>query len=849
MRRADAMGVRADRSQFVDAWRSRGSNSIFGWPFGKAGRPDRRAHDATATWDAGPLGHAQLVAAPDYSRILRSEAWLRRMLPLLIAALLVGIAMTRITVMQSAAEELDAQTRGELQLLTAVTSERLLDLAGLEDVTDDRGLALGLLRQAKPRFVEPAGRHYALLTGDGRILALHPESDATRPDGSFTPRGMVQLATALTGERTTRVAEFPDGTSVLAMARTVTTLPDGTSLRLLVFQDEASLYAGWHRKLLGEGLLLAAIAVVMFFILFAYFRQNQRSQESDGVYLETQGRFNTALSRGRCGLWDWDLARGRVFWSPSMYALLARSPGPDVVGLGDIAALVHPDDVDLIDVGNDALTGPHEMIDVRFRMRCGRGTWTWLRLRAELVTQEGQDPHLIGIASDISEQEAVERRSEEANRNVRAAVDTISEAFVIWDKHRRLVLCNGKFRQFYGLSESVSQPGARHEDVAAASQPQVSSREVESRLGERDSGARTREVLLEDGTWLQVAERRTADGNLVSVQTDITVLKRNEEMLLHSERKQAATIEDLREAKLESEIQAQENLDLASQCHEAQMRAEAGNRAKAKFLQNMSHELRTPLNAILGFSDLIKGGFLGPEAFDRYKQYAGHIHESGSFLLGMITDVLDMSKIEAGRRELQPEPMDLREVVDETLRMVAGQAEAKGVELRCMVPDIVEITADRLATTQVMVNLVNNAIKFTEAGGTVDVIVRRHGGTVRIAIVDTGCGIPHEALSKLGQPFEQVKTHDTRDHAGSGLGLAISRALARMHGGRLDIRSIVGRGTFVLVRLPEVAQIPDEADDGEPQVEVVAGGKAEAHRSMMPTAASRAPVLQHRRAA
>ena len=857
MEQAGARDFRAAGAPSGRAWRSRGSHGKAAgrrW-FGRsrdedasAGASGRRVTGS----DDGLTGHARLLAAPAYSRLLRSESWLRRMIPLLVAALLIGIAIVRTTLLTTSAEELDSTTRNQLQLVAAVTSERLLDLPGLEDVVTDRALARGLLEQATPGFMEPAGRYHVLATGGGQLLAVWPEDRQTTTAGRFTPRGISDLITALTGERTTRTAQFPDGTDVLAIARTVTTLPDGTTLKLLVFQDEATLYAAWRRNLASEATILAALAVVMFFILFAYFRQNQRTLEADYLYLDTQDRNDTALLRGRCGLWNWDLARGRVFWSPSMYALLGHRPGDGklgrescddgVLGLGEIAELVHPDDLNLMNVGNDALTDPNGVVDHRFRMRCADGSWTALRLRAELVSQNGLNPHLIGIAVDISVQEALERKSERAEANLLDAVDSISEAFVIWDRHKRLVLCNTKFRQFHKLPEGIAKPGSRYDDVIAAAQGQVSSREVESREAS-DEDERTLEIQLEDDRWLQVAERRTRDGNLVSVQTDISPIKRNEEMLLHSDRKLRATIDDLEAAKLESEIRAQENYQLASEHHEAQMRAEAGNRAKSQFLQNMSHELRTPLNAILGFSDVIKGGFLGPNGMDKYQEYAGDIHASGTFLLGVINDVLDMSKIEAGRMNLEPAPMDLREIVDETLRMIAVQARDKGVELRCTVPDIVKIEADRRSVKQVLVNLVSNAVKFTDRGGTVDVLVRRHGGTVRIAIADSGCGIPHEALKKLGQPFEQVKTQMTRDHDGSGLGLAIARSLAQMHGGRLDIRSIVGRGTFVLVRLPEVATRGSEAGDGERSAEEPAGIENRGSKATL------GPVRPHLRAA
>jgi cell cycle sensor histidine kinase DivJ len=223
--------------------------------------------------------------------------------------------------------------------------------------------------------------------------------------------------------------------------------------------------------------------------------------------------------------------------------------------------------------------------------------------------------------------------------------------------------------------------------------------------------------------------------------------------------------------------------------------------AKSRFLANMSHELRTPLNAIIGFSDIMRTALFGPLA-ERYAEYAGLIHESGGHLLDLINDVLDMSKIEADRFSLTLERLDAREAVSAALRLVRVQADAAHISLRgALPPQPLEVNADRRALKQIVLNLVSNALKFTPAGGQVNVLAREFGGRLEIIVADTGVGIAADDLERLGRPYEQAGGADQRAQ-GTGLGLSLVRAFAELHGGEMTIRSILGEGTAVSVKLP-----------------------------------------------
>ena len=216
----------------------------------------------------------------------------------------------------------------------------------------------------------------------------------------------------------------------------------------------------------------------------------------------------------------------------------------------------------------------------------------------------------------------------------------------------------------------------------------------------------------------------------------------------------------------------------------------------------MSHELRTPLNAIIGFSEIMGSGMFGPLGSEKYQEYCRDILTSGQHLLDVINDILDMSKIEAGRVKLDLEPLDLARTVGESLRVVSGRAENKQLTLRAQTEADMHIVADRRAMKQIALNLLSNAVKFTPDGGTVTVRTRRLENSVMLMIADTGIGIAPQSLERLGRPFEQVESQLSKTYHGSGLGLAIAKSLAKLHGGSMRLRSKLGIGTVVMVTLP-----------------------------------------------
>jgi two-component system cell cycle sensor histidine kinase PleC len=216
----------------------------------------------------------------------------------------------------------------------------------------------------------------------------------------------------------------------------------------------------------------------------------------------------------------------------------------------------------------------------------------------------------------------------------------------------------------------------------------------------------------------------------------------------------------------------------------------------------MSHELRTPLNAIIGFSEIMASGMFGPLGTEKYSEYCSDIHQSGQYLLDVINDILDMSKIEAGRIRLDPEQVELEPFLNDAMRVVSGRADDKRLKLTARIGRGIRLTADQRLLKQIVLNLLSNAVKFTPEGGRITIRARATRGCVSIAIADTGIGIPEDALARLGRPFEQVESQLTKSHQGSGLGLAIAKSLTELHHGTMHIRSRLGRGTMVMLRLP-----------------------------------------------
>jgi two-component system cell cycle sensor histidine kinase PleC len=396
-------------------------------------------------------------------------------------------------------------------------------------------------------------------------------------------------------------------------------------------------------------------------------------------------------------------------------------------------------------------------------------------------------------------------RSATADIRLRDAIETVSEAFVLWDSQNRLVMCNSKYQRMHNLPDAAVRQGTPYNVVMKATKAPAISRQTSLLSGGALTGERSYEAELGDGRWLQINERRTKDGGFVSVGTDISELKHHEVRLMESEKRLKATVADLRSSRHILETQAKQLFELNNKYQEEKERAEEANRTKSEFLANISHELRTPLNAIIGFSEIMNSRMFGPLGADKYTEYCRDIHHSGTYLLGVINDILDMSRIEAGQVDLSVETVDLETLVDEAMRIMTPTSSAKRIALDAAIADGMSIEVDRRAMKQILLNLMSNAVKFTNEDGRVAVKAWLEPTAIVVAVEDNGIGIPQRELDRLGQPFVQVENQFTKTYQGSGLGLAIARSLTELHKGRMSITSEVGVGTTVTVRLPREA--------------------------------------------
>jgi two-component system cell cycle sensor histidine kinase PleC len=755
---------------------------------------------------AEAFAHANLLQASTPARRsfrrprFNVELWLHRAVPAMIVVFAAALTAVAALLLLEAHEAAIRQAMLDLDLIAAATTD---DFAAEIEKAADKDPAQALI-QSLPDSALAHGERVLVSNDQGAIVAAYPPE--LEIGGTLLDRlGSAQPLTVLAEKAGVLRISLPDGIDGLATVRTLKA-PLG---QIAFIHPMRSVLTEWNSIALRTAVAWIATILVLGALGLAYLWQVGRARKADLACKRIGERIDTALSRGRCGLWDWDLSRGRIYWSDSMYEILGMRREGHFLSFGEINTLLHPQDGDLVQMAEMVAASKANAVDHTFRIRNTEGDWIWLRARAELV-HEGprKTSHLVGIAVDISEQQMLAERSATADMRLRDALEAVSEAFVLWDKNNRLVMCNSKFQRFHNLPNEAVAAGLSYRDVMASGTPPL----AQITLGERSTaGAKTYEARLADGRWLQINERRTKDGGYVSVGTDISALKRHQEQLMDSERRLMATVADLRQSRQILEQQAQQLADLAEKYLEQKAEAESANRAKSEFLANMSHELRTPLNAIIGFSEMMIVETFGALGSPRYIDYCEDIRLSGQYLLGVISDVLDMSRLDAGRVRLEKAEVAIDSVITAAVETVAVAAREKEIMLEAQAAPYITLHADRNALQRIVATLLSNAVKFTPRNGRVNVRTRRLHGAMNIYVEDSGVGIAPEALLRLGRPFEQWNDMLENGMKGSGLGLAIARSLVDLHGGTMRIRSKLGGGTIVLVHLPVMEAKPQLA--------------------------------------
>ncbi len=564
--------------------------------------------------------------------------------------------------------------------------------------------------------------------------------------------------------------------------------------------------------------LLGAITLLSAALMRAFIRQNAAAQEA-AIALTGYVRVNEAMLNGRCCPWSFNEMTRKVMLSRALLEPLELGARDRYFSLQELTNLIHPQDLrTALCVFTGDTNGPHEAVA---RLRKSGEQWSKILIR---TTKSAGPRKRSGIAFDVSSlhlqnqsaninnadqrehsnlNEELHDRKAMANLLLNDAIDTIPDAFILWDEDHKLVSCNRRFTSLFKIDADSLRLGMSIQELC--DQARAGQELIKTHFAPRDEeqdGASdpTRELGLSNDRWVQISRRLTSTGGLVCIATNVTDLKRRSKAHMKRERQLERTVSDLERSR-------QELSETSRKYAFEKRRAEEANQSKSEFLANMSHELRTPLNAINGFSEVIHSELYGPLGNIKYKEYIDDIHASGRHLLELIDDILDMSRIEAGRLTLEPHRIELERILDESMRLIARRAVDAGVEFHASAAHAPPIFADARATKQVTLNLLANAIKFTPEGGSVTLTTEADLDGVSIIISDTGRGIEKDLLQKLGSPFELGDEQASRARSntglgGSGLGLALSKSLMEMQGGILAISSEPGKGTIACATFP-----------------------------------------------
>ena len=525
-------------------------------------------------------------------------------------------------------------------------------------------------------------------------------------------------------------------------------------------------------------------------------------------------RYRLATEGSQDGIWDWDVETNALYLSRRLKEMLGYAERDIPDSIDAWSALIHPEDLGIHRESMIAhLKGQSDYYGAELRVKRKDGSWSCLYLRGSGVRDEsGRVYRVAGAISDITERKEVEDAGADAEARARRAQDRLADAinvsadgFALFDSDDILEKANEKLAAAFGESSRGIHTGIRYAELIAILAETIvldhdgenSTTWFDGQMAYHASPEGSVVIQTSAGRWYNLTERKTADEGTVLMLSDVTAMKLTEQDLQNR-------VQELQAAKEVSDRQSEQLQSLAQQFAEAKEEADAASRTKSEFLANMSHELRTPLNAVMGFSEVIKNELFGPVGVAQYKQYADDIYDSGAHLLSIINDIRDLSKVEAGKFDLNETEIQVPELCRSVIHIVKGRADEAGITLIRRLPENPPyLLADPRSLKQMLLNLMSNAIKFTTSGGTVDLVasIGADGG-FQFDIRDTGVGISAENFDRVLSPFGQVDTAHARDHQGTGLGLPLVKAFIEMHGGRIEIVSEVDEGTTVSLFFP-----------------------------------------------
>ena len=501
--------------------------------------------------------------------------------------------------------------------------------------------------------------------------------------------------------------------------------------------------------------------------------------------LELGAHFALAERAAHIGYWRHEMRTGLQHWSPGFFAMMDFDPSEIRPSGSYLMERIHPDDRDTVNKELAAAVSTGRPFHYRTR--------TWNTGSDERIFDThgevergagGAIVALLGVVREVTREVAAERKLRESEAAYRLIMEEATDMISRHDRNGITTFVSPAVRQVLGYAP---------EDIV--------NRPVSDFAHPDDLKGATSSILDTHATDTAITfehRRRHRDGHFVWLESRVRYVLNSETG--EPEHAISVTRDISRRKAFEDELLA------------AREKAESANYTKSRFLANMSHELRTPLNAIIGFSDIMVREMFGPIGNQRYAEYAKLVHESGSLLLDLINDLLDMSKIEAGKYELHLEDFQVSEPIDAALQMLSSRAAEKSLVLSSNVaPENLSLRADQRVVKQVLLNLLSNAVKFSNTGGRIEVRAKQGDGAMVLSVEDNGIGIPPEFLSKIAQPFEQASNDPARTHGGSGLGLALVKSLVALHGGEFGVESTLGKGTRVTVTLPLVCKAPGKA--------------------------------------
>ncbi|MEM1399081.1 MAG: PAS-domain containing protein [Pseudomonadota bacterium] len=431
----------------------------------------------------------------------------------------------------------------------------------------------------------------------------------------------------------------------------------------------------------------------------------------------------------------------------------------------------------------------------------------WIEIKERPVKDIG----IIGIWSDITARKIAQLRLE-------SAIESSTDGMALWDQADRLLAYNEVFAQIHTGANGPPPLNISYEDYLGwmfdsdLVRPDIGQdRWIAARLAARRKVRSSHIDKYTGGQWVQVRQWRTRDGGIASTYIDVTGHKQREGELVLRGQSLERTVHELEMTQSVLEEQGACLVELTEELEEAKRSAESTSAVKSDFLATMSHELRTPLNAIIGFTEIMRDGIFGAIENERYTRYLGDVHDSASHLLALINDMLDLSKIEAGRLDLEKRPVRVSTLLDTVTRLMAERAERAGLTISVLNTSAeATVIGDHRLIKQMLMNLISNAIKFTDPGGTITLIVEpifadgtdNSATNLAIAVLDSGRGIPATELETITQAYQQGSNADLIADQGTGLGLHLTRRFAQLHDADLELESTQGQGTKVTILFP-----------------------------------------------